>query len=110
MSLTWDIGAGGAAMVLSKGVGITAGRKPMSAYRRKPGETHGHHWYFPSIRRSGEFPHVLVDTNYWKSFVHADHQYRKEHQVVPTITAAVQYSRRQHPDHLTPREYTGGNA
>ena len=63
--------AGGAAMVLSKGVGITAGRKPMSAYRRKPGETHGHHWYFPSIRRSGEFPHVLIDTNYWKSFVHA---------------------------------------
>ena len=63
--------AGGAAMVLSKGVGITAGRKPMSAYRRKPGETHGHHWYTPSIRRSGEFPHVLVDTNYWKSFVHA---------------------------------------
>ena len=55
--------AGGTAMVLSKGVGITAGRKPMSAYRRKPGETHGHHWYFPSIRRSGEFPHVLVDTN-----------------------------------------------
>jgi len=63
--------AGGAAMVLSKGVGITAGRKPMSAYRRKPGETHGHHWYFPSIRRSGEFRHILVDTNYWKSFIHA---------------------------------------
>ena len=33
---------GGTAMVLSKGVGITAGRKSMSAYRRKPGETHGH--------------------------------------------------------------------
>ena len=35
---------GGAAMVLSKGVGITAGRRPMSAYRRKSGETHGQEW------------------------------------------------------------------
>jgi len=25
----------------------------------------------PILVRSGEFPHVLVDTNYWKSFVHA---------------------------------------
>ena len=25
----------------------------------------------PFSFRSGEFPHVLVDTNYWKSFVHA---------------------------------------
>ena len=36
--------AGGTAMVLSKGVGITAGRRPMSAYRRKSGETHGQEW------------------------------------------------------------------
>ncbi len=62
---------GGSAMVASKGVGITAGRKPMSTYRRHPGEAHGHHWYFPNVRRSGEFPHVCVDVNFWKTFVHA---------------------------------------
>jgi hypothetical protein len=24
----------------------------------------------PDIRRTAQFPHVLLDTNYWKSFVH----------------------------------------
>jgi len=62
---------GGDTMMLSRGVGITAGRKPISEYRRKPGEKHGHHWYTPSVRGTSEFPHVLVDTNYWKSFLHA---------------------------------------
>jgi len=61
---------GGAAMELSRGVGIGARNKPMSAYQRKPGERHGHHWYTPTIRGTREFPHVAVDTNYWKSFVH----------------------------------------
>ena len=43
----------------------------MSTYARNPGEIYGHHWYFPSIRKSGEFPHVMIDTNNGKSFVHA---------------------------------------
>jgi len=62
---------GGAAMMLSKGVGIRAGRKPISSYARKPGEQHGHFWYVPNVSRSSEFPHVQVDVNYWKTFVHA---------------------------------------
>ncbi len=61
---------GGAAMLLARGTGITAGRKPMSTYRRKPGERHGHHWYMPNVAGTAEFPHVSVDVNYWKSFVH----------------------------------------
>ncbi|MFI4860248.1 MAG: terminase gpA endonuclease subunit [Phycisphaerales bacterium JB063] len=55
----------------SKGVGIRAGNKPMSTYRRKPGERHGHNWYVPNVSRTSEFPHVQYDTNYWKSFIHA---------------------------------------
>jgi hypothetical protein len=31
---------------------------------------HGHYWYVPNVRKTGEFPHVLVDVNYWKTFVH----------------------------------------
>ncbi len=62
---------GGAAMVLSKGMGLRAGSKPMSTYRRHPGEVHGHNWYFPNVNKSSEFPHVAFDANYWKSFVHA---------------------------------------
>ena len=61
---------GGAAMWLSRGVGIGARNRPMSQYRRKPGERHGHHWYSPSVIGTREFPHVAVDVNYWKDFVH----------------------------------------
>jgi hypothetical protein len=61
---------GGAAMMLAKGVGIRASRKPLSGYSRHPGEVHGHYWYVPNVRKTGEFPHVLVDVNYWKTFVH----------------------------------------
>ncbi len=61
---------GGDTMMLSRGVGITAARRPMSQYRRKPGERHGHNWYMPNVRGTNEFPHVSFDANYWKSFVH----------------------------------------
>jgi hypothetical protein len=63
--------AGGSVMMLSKGVGIRASRKPIAAYAQKPGEVIGHYWYVPNVRRTAQFPHVLVDTNYWKSFVHS---------------------------------------
>jgi len=61
---------GGETMMLSRGVGITASRIPMAQYRRKPGEKHGHHWYTPNVKGTTEFPHVALDANYWKSFVH----------------------------------------
>jgi phage terminase large subunit GpA-like protein len=61
----------GSAAMLSKGIGIRAGNKPMAAYQRRPGERHGHHWYVPNVSRSNEFRHVAIDTNYWKTFVHA---------------------------------------
>ena len=62
---------GGTALMASKGLGIRAARKPLSSYSRHPGEVHGHFWYVPNVRKTGEFPHVLIDVNYWKSFVHA---------------------------------------
>ncbi|HUW31343.1 MAG TPA: terminase gpA endonuclease subunit [Planctomycetota bacterium] len=62
--------AGGSAMMLAKGVGIRASRKPIAEYARRPGETIGHYWYVPNVRKTGQFPHVLVDVNYWKRFVH----------------------------------------
>jgi hypothetical protein len=57
-------------MMLAKGVGIRASRKPIAEYARKPGETIGHYWYIPNVRKTGQFPHVLTDVNYWKRFVH----------------------------------------
>ncbi len=61
---------GGSVMMLSKGIGIKAGNKPISTYKRKAGWRIGHNWYIPSVAGTQEFPHLSVDTNYWKSFVH----------------------------------------
>ena len=61
---------GGTAMMLAKGIGIRASRLPMSTWKRKPGERYGHHWYVPNVARTREFPHIGVDVNFWKTFVH----------------------------------------
>ena len=61
---------GGSAMMLSKGVGIRAGNKPMSSYIRRPGEKIGYYWYIPNVLRTSEFPHVASDVNHWKTFCH----------------------------------------
>jgi hypothetical protein len=61
---------GGATMTLSKGFGITAGKKPMASYKRKLGERHGHHWYTPTTKGTREFPYIAIDTNHWKTQVH----------------------------------------
>jgi hypothetical protein len=61
---------GGSAMMLSKGMGIRATRRPFAAYTKRPGETIGDHWYVPNVRRTAQFQHVLIDTNFWKSFIH----------------------------------------
>ena len=62
--------AGGTAMMLSRGVGIRAGSKPISMYQRKPGWTLGLNWYVPNVLGTAEFPHVCIDVNYWKSQIH----------------------------------------
>jgi len=61
---------GGETMWLAKGVGIRAAHRPMSEYRRKPGESFGCHWYIPNLSGTREFRHVAADVNYWKSHVH----------------------------------------
>ena len=62
---------GGSGVMLSKGIGIRASRRPIAAYTKKPGETIGHYWYIPNVKRTAQFPFVLIDVNYWKSFIHA---------------------------------------
>lgn len=60
----------GAVAMASKGVGIKAGSRPMTSYKRKPGERHGLNWYIPNVTKTRESRHVLYDTNYWKTHVH----------------------------------------
>jgi hypothetical protein len=63
---------GGATTMAYRGLGIKAGRKPMSSWAKKPGERFdvGGHWYVPNVHRTREYPHVGADVNYWKTFVY----------------------------------------
>jgi hypothetical protein len=59
----------GGRLIASKGMGITAAKKPMTEYERKPGETHGLN---AMIGPAGQGRRLLkIDTNWWKTFVSA---------------------------------------
>ena len=55
----------------SHGRYVGASGVPFSEYKRKRGERVGHHWRIPNVLGKRQVRHVLIDTNYWKSFVHA---------------------------------------
>ncbi len=50
---------------------VGAASVPFSDYRRQPGERVGLNWRIPNVARKRAIRHVIFDTNYWKSFVHA---------------------------------------
>lgn len=64
---------GGAVMSPCRGEGIGAGGRPMASRKRKEGERWDPlgHWYFPTVKGTREFPACVLDTNWWKSFVHS---------------------------------------
>ena len=55
----------------SHGRYVGASSIPMSEYRRKRGDRVGHNWRVPNVQGKRAVRHVVYDTNYWKSFVHA---------------------------------------
>ena len=55
----------------SHGRYVGASSVPFSEYKRKRGERVGHHWRIPNTQGRRQVRHVLIDTNYWKSFIHA---------------------------------------
>ncbi len=55
----------------SHGRYVGASSVPFSEYKRRKGERIGHHWRVPSVQGRRQVRHVLIDTNYWKSFVQA---------------------------------------
>jgi hypothetical protein len=63
---------GHASLVMpSHGRYVGASSIPFSEYKRKRGERIGHHWRIPNVQGRRQVRHVLIDTNYWKSFIHA---------------------------------------
>ena len=55
-----------AVLLPSFGRAITADRKPISEYSRKPGDRFGHGWYVPADKSR----HIIYDVLVWKTFVH----------------------------------------
>jgi len=55
----------------SHGRFVGASSQPFSEYKRKPGDRVGHNWRIPNVSGKRAVRHVVYDTNYWKSFVHA---------------------------------------
>ncbi len=55
----------------SHGKYVGASSIPFAEYAKKRGDRVGHHWRIPNTAGKRQVRHVLIDTNYWKSFVHA---------------------------------------
>jgi phage terminase large subunit GpA-like protein len=55
----------------SHGRYVGASSIPFSEYKRKRGDRVGHNWRIPNVAGKRAVRHVLFDTNFWKSFVHA---------------------------------------
>ena len=55
----------------SHGRYVGASSKPMTEYRKQQGDRLGFNWMIPNVARKRAIRHVIYDTNYWKSFIHA---------------------------------------
>jgi phage terminase large subunit GpA-like protein len=55
----------------SHGRFVGASSQPFTEYKRKPGDRIGHNWRVPSVHGKRAVRHIVYDTNFWKSFVHA---------------------------------------
>lgn len=55
----------------SHGRFVGASSIPFSDYKRKRGDRVGLNWRIPNVAGRRAVRHVLFDTNYWKSFIHA---------------------------------------
>ena len=55
----------------SHGRYVGASSKPMTEYRKQPGDRLGLNWMIPNVAGKRAIRHVIYDTNYWKSFIHA---------------------------------------
>jgi len=60
-----------AVLLPSHGKYVGASSIPFSEYKKKRGDRVGLHWRIPNTIGRRQVRHALIDTNYWKSFVHA---------------------------------------
>lgn len=60
-----------AILMPAKGVGIGAKRAPMKEWAKRDGETRGPYFRVGRGNVDRGIPHAVIDTNFWKSFLHA---------------------------------------
>ena len=60
-----------AILMPSHGRFVGASSIPFSEYKRKQGDRVGLNWRIPNVRGKRAVRHVVFDTNWWKSFIHA---------------------------------------
>lgn len=54
----------------SHGRYVGASSKPMTEYRKQPGDRLGLNWMMPNVAGKRAIRHVIYDANFWKSFIH----------------------------------------
>ena len=59
---------GSSILLPSHGKGVGAAATPFSEYKRKPDDRIGKHWRIPNVSGKRAIRHILIDTNFWKSF------------------------------------------
>lgn len=50
---------------------VGASSKPMTEYRKQQGDKLGFNWMMPSVKGKRAIRHVIFDSNFWKTFIHA---------------------------------------
>ena len=55
----------------SHGRYVGASSKPMTDYRKQPGDKLGFNWMMPNVAGKRAIRHVIFDSNFWKSFIQA---------------------------------------
>lgn len=50
---------------------VGASSKPMTEYKKQQGDKLGFNWMMPSVKGKRAIRHVIFDSNFWKSFIHA---------------------------------------
>jgi len=60
-----------AVLMPSHGRFVGASSKAFREYAKRPGDRTGLNWRIPNVQGKRAIRHVVFDTNYWKTFVHA---------------------------------------
>lgn len=58
-------------LIPSHGQFVGSNSTPFSEYKKKKGERIGLNWRIPATKGKRAISYMLIDTNYWKTFVHA---------------------------------------